>query len=409
MILENVWDDDLWSKAYVKQAVNGDYLRQEALTLLSNHQYKAEVMGGNLLGYLLKEYQKVHDALSHIPNGDVETLWKRSTTALPSMFLNLCNDGPVLYIGLLALMNPSQVSVVQLAMLEQTATRLRYTFSFARHIITFWPSEMTSLKNFYRLLDLKNKMKNGCTPYSPPADALGVSLEVRNVSFNYPGAKSERDALKNVSFSIKAGQLVVIVGANGSGKSTILKLLTRCYDATSGTVLVDGNPIEDYQIADLRSVTASLTQEHTIFPLSLSENIGIGSPSSATDLDKITEAAKSAGAQDVIENFTNGYDTVLEPVKTAYLSYTGRGNELLEKEYEKMEKSTNVSGGEKQRLVASRTFMRMLSEDIKFVIVDEPSSALDPGGEYELFKQLREARKGRTMIFVTHRFGHLRI
>jgi hypothetical protein len=97
----------------VKQAVNGDYLRKEALTLLSSHQYKAEVMGGNLLGYLLKgralsffwgvtvtyttlsEYEKVHDALSHIPNGDVETLWKRSTTALPSMFLNLCNDGPV--------------------------------------------------------------------------------------------------------------------------------------------------------------------------------------------------------------------------------------------------------------------------------------------------------------------------
>ncbi|KAG2337958.1 P-loop containing nucleoside triphosphate hydrolase protein [Suillus weaverae] len=407
LILENIWDNDLWTKAYVQQADNDDYLRKEALTLLTDHSYKAEVMGGNLSGYLSKEYQKVHDALSDIPNGDVETLWRKSTTALPDMFLNLCNDGPVLYIGLLALMNPSQVSVVQLAMLEQTATRLRYTFSFARHIITFWPSELASLKNFYRLLDLENKMKDGCMPYSPAAGALGVSLEVRDVSFNYPGAKSERDALKSVSFSIKAGQLVVIVGANGSGKSTILKLLTRCYDATSGTILVDGNPIEDYQIAGLRSVTASLTQEHTIFPLSLSENIGIGSPSSATNFDKITQAAKLAGAQDVIENFTNGYDTVLEPVKTAYLSYTGRGNEALEKEYEKMEKATNVSGGEKQRLVASRTFMRMLSEDIKFVIVDEPSSALDPGGEYELFKQLREARQGRTMIFVTHRFGHL--
>ncbi|KAG1741995.1 P-loop containing nucleoside triphosphate hydrolase protein [Suillus lakei] len=394
LILQNALNNDLWSKAYVKQAVNDDYLRKEALTLLTNNSYKAE-------------YQRVHDALSHIPTGEVENLWRRATTALPDMFLHLCNDGPVLYIGLLALMNPSQVSVVQLAMLEQTATRLRWTFNFATFTISLWPGELASLRNFYRLLDLKNKMKDGCMPFPPVAGASGVSLEVRNASFNYPGAKSERDALKNVSFSIKAGQLVVIVGANGSGKSTILKLLTRCYDATSGTILVDRNPIEDYRIADLRSVTASLAQEHTIFPLSLSENIGIGSPSSATNLDKITQAAKLAGAQGIIENFTDGYDTVLEPVKTAYLSYTGRGNEALEKEYEQMEKSTTVSGGEKQRLVASRTFMRMLSEDIKFVTVDEPSSALDPEGEYELFKQLREARKGRTMIFVTHRFGHL--
>ncbi|KAG1899781.1 uncharacterized protein F5891DRAFT_1036502 [Suillus fuscotomentosus] len=361
LILDNMWDNELWSKAYVKQAVNDDYLRQEALTSLAKHTYKAEVMGGNLSGYLLNgrvlsifefqnhshkllEYQKVHDALSHIPNGDVEDLWKRSTTALPSMFSNLCNDGPMLYIGLLALMNPSQVSVVQLAMLEQAATRLRYTFSFAKHIISLYPTELAGLKNFYRLLDLKNKMKDGCMPYSPAAGSSGLSLEVRNVSFNYPGAKSERDALKDVSFSIKAGQLVVIVGANGSGKSTILKLLTRYYDTTSGTVLIDGNPIEDYRIADLRSVTASLTQEHTLFPLSMSENIGIGSPSSVTNLDKIAQAAKLAGAQDVIKNFTDGYDTVLEPVKTAHLSYTGRGNEVLKNEYEKMEKTTNVSG-----------------------------------------------------------------
>lgn len=137
---------------------------------------------------------------------------------------------------------------------------------------------------------------------------------------------------------------MVIVGTNGSGKSTILKLLTRCYDATSGTILIDGHPIQDYQIADLRSATAILTQEHTIFPLSLSENIGIGSPSSVTDPDKINHAAKLAGAQGIIENFTDGYDTVLEPVRSAYLSYAGRGNEELEAEYKKMDKQTAVSG-----------------------------------------------------------------
>ncbi|KAG0698357.1 P-loop containing nucleoside triphosphate hydrolase protein [Suillus ampliporus] len=407
LISQNTMSNNLWNKAYVTQAVNSDYLRRKALTLFAQNTYKAEVMGGNLLDYLLKEYQKVHDALRHVPNGGAETLWAQTTTALPEMFSNLCNDGPVLYIGMLALMNPSRVSVVQLAMLEQITARLRWTFHFVTRTITLWPTKLANLKNFYRLIDLRNKMKDGCMPYSPAAGVSGVSLEVRNVSFSYPGSKSERDALKNVSFSIKGGQLVVIVGSNGSGKSTILKLLTRCYDTASGTVLVDGHPIQDYRIADLRSATANLAQDHTIFPLCLRENIGIGSPSSATDLDKITQAAKLAGAQRIIENFTDGYDTVLEPVKTAYLSYAGKGNEALEAEYEKMEKSATVSGGEKQRLVASRTFMRMLSEDIKFVTVDEPSSALDPEGEYELFKQLREARKGRTMIFVTHRFGHL--
>jgi ABC-type multidrug transport system fused ATPase/permease subunit len=166
----------------------------------------------------------------------------------------------------------------------------------------------------------------------------------RNVFFDYPDSKSERNALKDVSFSIKAGQLVVIVGTNGSGKSTILKLLTRCYDATSGTILVDGHPIQDYRMADLRSVTTILTQEHTLFPLSLSENIGIGSPSSATDLDGIRQAARLAGARDIIENFTEGYDTILQPVRSAYLSFAARENEVLKAEYEKMEKATSVSG-----------------------------------------------------------------
>ncbi|KAJ8594639.1 P-loop containing nucleoside triphosphate hydrolase protein [Rhizopogon salebrosus TDB-379] len=407
MISESASRDNIWSKAYVTQAVNRDYLRKEALTKLADSTYKAEVTGGNLSEYLLTEYEKVHEALRDVPNGDLEALWRRAATPLNDIFSCLCNDGPVLHIGLLALTNPSQVSVVQLAMLEQTTTHIRWTFAVASLAITFWPSELATLRNFYRLIDLSSKMKDGHMPYSPAAGASGVSLEVRNVFFSYPSGKSERDALKDISFSIKAGQLVVIVGTNGSGKSTILKLLTRCYDATSGTILVDGHPIQDYRIADLRSVTANVTQEHTIFPLSLSENIGIGSPSSVTDLEKINQAADLAGARGIIENFTEGYDTVLEPVRSASLSYAARGNEALVAEYEKMDKKTAVSGGEKQRLIAARTFMRMLSEDIKFVTVDEPSSALDPEGEYELFKHLMEARKGRTMIFVTHRFGHL--
>ncbi|KIJ59189.1 hypothetical protein HYDPIDRAFT_190613 [Hydnomerulius pinastri MD-312] len=125
------------------------------------------------------------------------------------------------------------------------------------------------------------------------------------------------------------------------------------------------------------------------------------------DKEMLRESARLSGAEGIVKNFKDGFDTVLEPVSTGYLSYSGNGNEELEEIYKNMEKSANVSGGEKQRLVAARTFMRLLSSPVKLVTVDEPSSALDPEGEYQLFAKLREARKGRTMIFVTHRFGHL--
>ncbi|EGN95909.1 hypothetical protein SERLA73DRAFT_60139 [Serpula lacrymans var. lacrymans S7.3] len=234
-----------------------------------------------------------------------------------------------------------------------------------------------------------------------------ASLSHSNLSFAYPGSKSDRTAVIDASFSIPSGSLAVIVGGNGSGKSTLIKLLNRLYVPSSGEILVDGKPIEQYNVALLRRATANLTQDHNLFPLSIRENIGLGNPSLLNDLDKIIESAKLGGAHDFITNFADGYDTVLRPVQTAYLSFAANASDELLAQYKAMEKQAELSGGERQRLVASRTFMRLTSDDIKFVTVDEPSSALDPQGEFELFERLRQARKGRTMVFVTHRFGHL--
>ncbi|KIJ59191.1 hypothetical protein HYDPIDRAFT_170928 [Hydnomerulius pinastri MD-312] len=171
----------------------------------------------------------------------------------------------------------------------------------------------------------------------------------------------------------------------------------------------DGLPIEQYRMEELRSGIAVLTQEHQLFPLSVEENIALGAceEDAMVVKERLRESTRLAGAEGIVKNFKDGFDTVLDPVSTGYLSYSGNGNEELEEIYKNMEKSANVSGGEKQRLVAARTFMRLLSSPVKLVTVDEPSSALDPEGEYQLFARLREARKGRTMIFVTHRFGHL--
>lgn len=244
-----------------------------------------------------------------------------------------------------------------------------------------------------------------------------------------------------MSFSIKSGQLVVIVGPNGSGKSTLIKLLNRLYNHDSGDILIDGKDVTNYKISDLRKATADLSQETTLYPLSIGENIGIGDPSEVTNMTRITKAAEKGGSYEFISGLKDGFATIMDPVKTASMGYfNSSGNHPLKEIYEEWEKKVDSSGKYFGNLClvtcssssfrwrtakacrvsfvapsnnwmliifSSRTFMRLQSDDIKCVTVDEPSSALDPQGEFELFQSLREAKGGKTMIFVTHRFGHL--
>ncbi|KAJ7500376.1 P-loop containing nucleoside triphosphate hydrolase protein, partial [Mycena galericulata] len=232
----------------------------------------------------------------------------------------------------------------------------------------------------------------------------------RNVAFSYPGSKSEENALHDVSFSIEAGQVVVIVGTNGSGKSTILKLLTRMYECTSGSgqILIEGQDIRDYKLDELRRATAMFTQDHHIYPLSLSENIGIGNPEQASNEHLIEESAKKGRADAFISKYAEKYNTVLDPmvVKLSDNVSEVEGDPLAQFQKE-LEKPAEISGGERQRVAASRAFMRLTSGRIKLLIADEPSSSLDPQGEFELFQNLMKERHGKTMIFVTHRFGPL--
>jgi ABC-type multidrug transport system fused ATPase/permease subunit len=230
----------------------------------------------------------------------------------------------------------------------------------------------------------------------------------RDVTFTYPTSQSTRPAIANVSITLGAGQLVVIVGANGSGKTSLVKLLTRLHNPSSGEILIDGVRANEYRVQDLRQAISLLSQDHALFPLSIKEDIALGRPY-APDVHgepAIAEAARKGGAEGFINKFTHKYDTVLDPVGTKGAVGLHPQHPIM-KLYAKLEKTTEVSGGERQRLVAARTFMRITDEKIKLVIVDEPSAAMDPEGEYELFKHLREARAGRTMVFITHRFGHL--
>ncbi|TFK33868.1 P-loop containing nucleoside triphosphate hydrolase protein [Crucibulum laeve] len=307
-------------------------------------------------------------------------------------------------------MNPSKFSLASIAILQQSASQLEYSVSSVLRHTTEFRNGINSIKDIYTKAYIQNKMKDGHLTYPHPENGseAGMGFELRNASFAYPGSKLRQNALKDISLSISPGQLVVIVGANGSGKSTIIKLFCRLYAPHSGDLFIDGIPAEDYISSELREASTILSQENLLYPLSLGENIGLGYWEKVMDTELISQAAKKGGASHLLSKLSEGMQTVLEPENNIWSrNFSGIPDHPLHQTRKNLSSNVDLSGGEKQRIAASRTFMRLFSEKVKFVAVDEPSSALDPEGELQLFERLIAARKGKTMVFVTHRFGHL--
>ncbi|KAF8652806.1 hypothetical protein AX16_004157 [Volvariella volvacea WC 439] len=301
---------------------------------------------------------------------------------------------------------------------------MRWTLEGFTYDVQGIQGQLNELKVIYEAETKIVEMTEGDLPYFAHLSSekslekplyAGMEFELKNVSFNYPGSKTTSNALNNISCTIKAGQLVVIVGENGSGKSTLIKLLARLYDPTQGEIILDGHNLVKYRLSDLRRSIAMLTQDHHIFPLSLDGNIALGNwentySASGIDIDagKLEEAVKGGGALKLLNKFEDGYKTILTPSYGYYGIHVSENDEgPLAEKLKDCKRTVSVSGGEKQRIIASRTFMRMQSDKITFLAVDEPSSALDPEGELQLFNNLRAQRDGKTVIFVTHRFGHL--
>lgn len=204
--------------------------------------------------------------------------------------------------------------------------------------------------------------------------------------------------LQSVSFKILPGQLCVIVGANGSGKSTVLKLCSRIYDPTEGSILIDGLDIRTLKLSDLRRAMAVLFQDYTHFPLSIRDNIALGSPEHADDEARVREAARLAGAVEIIERQPGGYGEYLNrPVRDFYSDLPEGTKTLFGRtvDHNRMRRavgdkptSSTLSGGQMQRLAVARTFMRSLPTDLKedtkvgLLLFDEPSASLDPTAEH---------------------------
>ncbi len=205
------------------------------------------------------------------------------------------------------------------------------------------------------------------------------SIEFKNVSFTYPEAKEP--TIKNLNLKFNRGETTAVVGQNGAGKTTFVKLLLRFYDVSEGEILYNGINIKQYDINSLRSRLATVFQDYKVFALSVGENILCKEVETEEDKKIIDFAIKSSGADSFVEKLPQKEETVIS------------------REFD--EKGIGLSGGEQQKLCVARMF----AKDFDLAVLDEPSSALDPIAEYNMYESLIKATKDKTVIYISHRLS----
>jgi ATP-binding cassette subfamily B protein len=214
-----------------------------------------------------------------------------------------------------------------------------------------------------------------------PQATKGIVFE--DVGFRYP--TKDVWALRHINLVIPAGQSLALVGENGAGKTTFVKLLTRLYEPTEGRIVLDGRDLRDWDAADLRARFGVLFQDFNQYQLKVRENVGMGSIDHAGEGDRIERAVDRGGARSVVQSLTGGLDAMLG-------GWFQGGTEL--------------SGGQWQKIALSRAFMR---EESDILVLDEPTAALDAEAEHAVFERFRQLAEGRTTIVISHRFPTVRM
>ncbi|MGN0373279.1 MAG: ABC transporter ATP-binding protein [Enterocloster sp.] len=232
---------------------------------------------------------------------------------------------------------------------------------------------MASVKRINELLDTRIDLTDEAASRKDLEVERG-EVEFKNVSFSYTGDEKE-NVLENISFHVRPGQILGIIGSTGSGKTTLVQMIPRLYDATGGQVLVDGVDVRDYSLRHLREGVGMVLQKNVLFSGTIEENLRWGKEDA--EPEEIRQAAKSAQAHGFVTSFTNGYDTDM-----------GQGG-------------VNVSGGQKQRLCIARALLKKP----KILILDDSTSAVDTATEAKIRESFRTSLKDTTKIIIAQRIG----
>jgi ATP-binding cassette subfamily B protein len=261
--------------------------------------------------------------------------------------------------------------------IQQASSNLQQVFSTASGIAD-QALFLTDLIAFFEMKPTVDANPNG----KPAPQPIQRSFEFRNVSFTYPG--TNRTVLKNFNLKLSLGERIALIGENGQGKTTVVKLITRLYDPTEGQILLDGIDLREYSLEDLHRQIGVIFQDFMRYEMTARENIAVGRIDQPHQQADIELAAHKSLADTVVDKLTGGYDQML-----------GR----------RFEGGVELSGGEWQKMALARAYLR----DAQLLILDEPTAALDARSELEVFERFAELTQGKMALLISHRFSTVRM
>jgi ATP-binding cassette, subfamily B, bacterial len=237
---------------------------------------------------------------------------------------------------------------------------------------------LTDLFDFFAMEPTIRSLPNALPAPRPIRDGF----EFRNVAFAYPG--SSRLVVKEINFRLYPSEKIALIGENGAGKTTLVKLLSRLYDPTAGSILLDGVDLREYDVESLRREIGVIFQDYMRYDMVVRDNIGFGKIESLQDEPRLQTAAHKSLANHLIDRLPNGYDQMV-----------GR----------RFEGGVDLSGGEWQKIALARAYMR----DAQLLILDEPTATLDARAEYEVFQRFADLTRDRMAVLISHRFSTVRM
>lgn len=279
--------------------------------------------------------------------------------------------------------NDPTVTVGSLVMYTQMMERATGIVQSLMNSISGLYENHLYLGHLFEYLQQKPQVTAPAEPREVP-DPIRQGVRLEGVSFQYPGAPEGRYALENISLEIRAGEKIALVGENGAGKTTIVKLLSRLYDPQHGRITVDGVDLRQMDPAAWQKQIGVIFQDFARYSVTARENIGFGELSYLEDMERIHAAAGLSGADQCIQRLPKQWDNVLG---------------------KRFDDGQELSVGEWQKVALARAFLR----DAQILVLDEPTASLDAKQEYELFRRFNDLTAGKTTVLISHRFSSVRM